>query len=193
MNYESNRTFTNYIHKNLAIPTIYTRLGWEEIKTDAAVLDYIDRMCGIDYFFRDSAKKVITVQERFRTNYYAKYDDFTIRYHSGDDATNIHYKSEYYKIRADYMIYGIVNCDKLNYVHNCTEFLKIVLVDLRQLYLQIDSGLIQIGNTKTAVTPLIKCEVKYNTEDKKSFVAFDIPKLIAHFGNTIIKKRLGYD
>lgn len=193
MNYESNRTFTNYIHKNLAIPTIYTRLGWEEVKTNAEVLDYIDRMCGIDYFFRDDTKKIISVQERFRTNYYAKYNDFTIRYHSGDDATNIHYKSEYYKIRADYMIYGVVNSDKLDYVRNCTAFLKIVLVDLRQLYLQIDSGAIQIGTAKRNADPLMKCDVRFNTEDKKSFVAFNIPQLIAHFGNTIIKKRLGYD
>lgn len=78
--YISDRSFTDYIHENLAIPIIYDKLNWEKVNVKKEEAEELDMQHGIDYVFKDNNGQLKTVQERFRESKYQQYSDFTIRY-----------------------------------------------------------------------------------------------------------------
>lgn len=61
-NYITDRMYTDYIHENVAIPTVYKKLGWEELKVDPTQLNDLDVKHGVDYIFRDEKGLLHTVQ-----------------------------------------------------------------------------------------------------------------------------------
>ena len=63
--YKDDRSFTNYVHEELAIPKIYKPLGWTVKNTKEDELYNLDINHGIDYILSDQNNKIIRVQERF--------------------------------------------------------------------------------------------------------------------------------
>ena len=81
MTYTSDRNFTDYIHKKLAIPLIYEPFGWEIQNINLAMATNVDLENAVDVFLVDiNTNNIITVQERLREIKYRYYSDFTIRY-----------------------------------------------------------------------------------------------------------------
>ena len=64
---------------------------------------------------------------------YSKYNDFTIRYRRDENPFQERHQSEHYKIEADFFIYGITNCIKIN-LGLCTDFIKFAVIDLNFVY-----------------------------------------------------------
>src|SRR5699024_11269269 len=112
MRYYNDRNFTNKVHETVAKEEIYKHLGWEEKKIDKDKLEYVDINHGIDYIFESNDEYNITVQERFREKKYQIYDDCTLRYRRDHNKDESRHESEFYKIKADYLVYGILNQSK---------------------------------------------------------------------------------
>ena len=128
--YKDDRNFTNYVHQNLAKPVIYEPIGWIEKEMDPILLESIDINEGVDYIFESKSRSEIKLQERFRDNYYKKYNDCTLRYRRDHNANPSRHHSEFYKIKADYLVYGITNGSKFkDKRHTLTSFIKYVVVD----------------------------------------------------------------
>ena len=196
-NYSSDRNFTDYVHKHLTTPLIYKHLGWTEKEMDATELQFMDMNEGVDYIFEDKNGKTIKVQERFRDNFYQKYNDCTLRYRRDKNADLSKHESEFYKIKADYLIYGITNGSKnIHERHTLTDFIKYVIIDLTVLYDKIQKGLIvmQRGlNVSDIKQQKMIVPIKDNFDNSSSFVAFDINQLQNLFGqDKIIKNQKGY-
>jgi hypothetical protein len=195
--YNDDRNFTNYVHQHLAVPIIYEPLGWTEKEIDAAQLEFIDINEGVDYVFENEEEYEIKTQERFRDNYYKNYTDCTLRYRRDKNADPTRHESEFYKIKADYLVYGITNGSKfLDKRHTLTDFLKYVVVDLKVLYDKIEQKLIvpkygaHVSYIKDGVMIV---PIKDNTDDSSSFVAFDVKQLNDLFGDeNIIIAQKGY-
>ena len=111
-NYSSDRSFTDYVHNHLAIPIIYRKLNWDISEIDAKVLETIDINEGIDYVLNNSSGETVLVQERFHDSFYSKYNDATLRFRRDQNQNPERIKSEFYKIKADYLVYGITNGSK---------------------------------------------------------------------------------
>lgn len=182
--YKDDRPFTDYVHEHLAVPQIYTPFGWASVSYDSDA----DINRGVDYFAKDSSGRIIKIQERFRDNYYGdKYNDFTLRYRRDSNPEPSRHASEFFKIEADYLIYGVVNGSKFNF-ESLTDLIKYAVIDLAVLMSKIKEGKIIIPSglvrfsvdncdgTMTAVH-------NYNKDDSSDFVAFDVPMLIKLFAN----------
>ncbi|WP_022670414.1 hypothetical protein [Hippea alviniae] len=182
MGYQKDRKFTEYIHKKIALKKIYEPLNWEKIKVDKKEIEKIDINKGIDRIFKNSEDNLITVQERFRSKEYENYNDFTIRY---TREKNIHHnrrKSEFFKIEADYFVYGITNCNKDKINFNCNDFIKFAVIDMKIIKELIDKGIIIIDENSQKkesflkngklITPILK-----NKDDSSEFIALSIPDL----------------
>ena len=111
-NYSSDRQFTDKVHKKIALKEIYNPIGWREYPMDKAELDKIDVENAIDYVMIDSQGKKHNVQERFREYHYHFYKDATLRYRRDFNSKADRKESEFYKITADYLVYGIINASK---------------------------------------------------------------------------------
>lgn len=187
--YKDDRSFTNYVHENLALPLIYKKLGWTQKQIDASLLEYIDINEGVDYVFTGKQGEEIKSQERFRRTKYQTYSDCTLRYRRDNNPVVSRHKSEYYKVKADYLVYGITNND-------LTGFVKFVVVDLKVLFSKIDNGLITPeygGNFSRIVNGKMIAVIKDNVDDSSSFVAFDVKQLNQLFGSdNIILFQEGY-
>ena len=124
--YNDDRSFTNYVHDELVIPQIYKEeLNWKIKDISPKELEVMDIYHGIDYVLTDANDKDIYVQERFRDNFYQKYNDATIRYRRDNNSNPSKVQSEFYKIEADYLVYGITNGSKfLDKRHSLTGFVK---------------------------------------------------------------------
>lgn len=196
--YKDDRSFTNYVHEKLALPIIYKKLGWSQKQIDAALLEYIDINEGVDYVFTGKQGEEIKSQERFRDEYYKKYNDCTLRFRRDNNPDKTRHKSEFYKIKADYLVYGITNGSKFpEKRHTLTGIIKFVVVDLKVLFNKIENGLIipkrNIGlnsykKNNTLIAPIID-----NKDGSSSFVAFDVKLLNQLFGSDhIILFQEGY-
>lgn len=97
--YKIDRSFSDYVHQNLAVPLIYKPIDWKEIQLKQDYAKYIDMVDGIDYIFKNG-NQIMTVQERFREKKYQNYTDFTIRYRRDLNQIKDRHKSEYYKMKA---------------------------------------------------------------------------------------------
>jgi len=195
MGYQQDRAFTDYIHKNVAIPRLYSQIGWQELQVQKDQLNGFDVQNGIDYMFIDQARDVYTVQERFRESKYSNYNDFTIRYRRDGNYHSDRVESEYYKIKAHFFTYGITNGSK-NSPNTCTDFLKVAIINLDRIYELITDGKIVIKDNgeKTCYTlnTTFVCPVCYNRDGSSSFVPFDIPLLCELFGRDVILYQRGF-
>ena len=197
--YGLDRKFTNYVHDNVAIPTVYTPIGWTQHDIDPDELEWIDVHKGIDYLFKNAQGKIVSVQERFRERMYANYSDFTIRYRRDENVHADRVRSEYYKMAADYFTYGITNGVKSNF-SSATEFIKVAIIDLKKVYEKIDSGLIVIRNNGRNVCRIIEengvqkieCPVKYNRDHSSSFFPIEISFLIQLWGSDMVIFKKGF-
>jgi hypothetical protein len=186
-NYADDRKFTNYVHVHLALPLIYKPMNWQLVDMDPNELQRLDLKSGIDYVFLNESSKKIGIQERFRELKYKHYNDFTLRYRRDFNINTSQHESEFFKVKAHYMVYGICNAGKTdNEKSLLTDFVKFAVIDLRLLFKKLDAGeiLIQEGNhVSTIEHHKMLVPIKHNTDRSSSFVAFDILQLNQLFGN----------
>lgn len=178
MGYGFDRKFTDTVHKNLTSKIIYPKLNWEEQDIDEAERERIDMEDGVDYVFTDnSSGETVNVQERFREEKYRVYTDFTIRYEREFNRHADRKFSEFYKIIADYMVYGTINSTKKE-VEKATGFIKYGVIDLRIIKRLLDSGEIIIDRSVkykcVNINGKIHCPVNYNGDGSSSFIPIDI-------------------
>lgn len=193
--YKNDRAFTDFVHKQFALPFIYKKLGWQEVQLRKDYAQYIDMMDGIDYIFRNG-DDVMSVQERFREEQYKGYSDFTIRYRRDDNKYKARHESEYYKMKAHYFTYGIIDSTKSE-IKTAKGFIKYAIIDLKKVYDKIDSGAIYISDNKKNKCKIlddnrIECPIKYNTDGSSSFFPIDISYLVKLWGNEMIVAQKGF-
>lgn len=195
MSYNLDRAFTDLIHQKLALPVIYAPLGWKQVALDAAQTQALDMEKGIDYIFEDPAGSTISVQERFREVKYTAYTDFTIRYRRDGNMHAARQESEYFKMKADYFVYGITNGWKAR-PDKITGFEKFAVVNMKQVYQKIDAGAIVIQDNRNNYCSLsenvITCPVKYNTDGSSSFVPIDIRLLLRLWPDDVVVAQSGF-
>lgn len=145
VSYNEDRNFTDYVHDHLAVPLIYNRLGWSVQNVAQAIAFQRDIEDGIDYHALNHNGETITIQERFRDNFYKDENDFTLRYTREESLSRGQYQSEYFKIKASHMVYGITNGKKFADARSSlTNFIKYIVIDLVALKAYFDSGHIRI-------------------------------------------------
>ena len=194
-NYSSDRAFTDYVHEHLAIPLIYKDLGWVPQSLGSRLTENADVLSGVDYFLVDTINsKIVTVQERFREAKYQYYTDFTIRFEREFNKHEERRLSEYYKLEADYFVYGIIDRYK-QYVREARRFIKYAVIDLHVLKELIDEGYIIIdrnldGLRCKALDGKLYCPVNYNRDNSSSFFPVDIKLLLLLFPkrNVVVKQ-----
>lgn len=195
-NYSIDRSFSDYVHSQIALDAIYQPLGWKPVSFQSNYGIHIDRSDGIDYVFL-KGDQLISVQERFRDFKYKKYSDFTIRYRRDHHKDNTQHESEFYKLKAQYFIYGIVNGSKSNF-NSCSMFLKYAVIDLEQFYAKINSGQIRIVNnakkySRIVDQDVIESPIIQNRDNSSSFVPVDINQLIELWGTEIVIAQKGFN
>jgi hypothetical protein len=193
--YKNDRAFTDYVHKSLALEHIYKPLDWTEVQLRKDYAKYIDMMDGIDYVFR-KGDRIMSVQERFREEQYKSFSDFTIRYRRDENKVKERHESEYYKMKAHYFTYGIINSSKNN-VEKATDFIKYAIIDLKKVYEKLDSKAIFISDNKKNKCEIvdgnrIECPVKYNADDSSSFFPIDISYLVKLWGEDMLIAQKGF-
>lgn len=195
--YTNDRSFTDFVHTHLAIPKIYTPLGWKEYEMNPDTLKRIDMNRGIDYVFTDSAKKKIYIQERFRTSRYRQYGDATLRYERKHNSHPERVQSEYYKIKADYLVYGITNGDKTSGDRDqLSDFLKWVILDLHFIRDRYKEGKIVIVDSAKKTCwiddSILKCPENFNPDGSSSFIPFDIKMLTELWAKSPVVAQKGF-
>lgn len=193
--YKNDRAFTDYVHKHLALAQIYAPLKWKEVQLRKDYANYIDMMDGIDYVFKNG-DTVMSVQERFREEKYRTFTDFTIRYRRDENKLEARHESEYYKMKAHYFTYGILNVSK-DHVDTSSKFLKFAIIDLKKIYEKLDSKAIFISNNGKNKCRIvdgnrIECPIKYNTDGSSSFFPIDIAFLVKLWGDDMLIAQKGF-
>ncbi len=193
--YKTDKAFTDYVHKNLALPLIYNPLNWIEVQLKQDYSKYIDMMDGIDYVFRDG-DYIMSVQERFREKQYKEFTDFTIRYRRDSNKLESRHESEYYKMKAHYFTYGIINSSKSEF-NRASSFIKYAVIDLKKIYKKLDSKEIFITDNNENKCKIIdgnriQCPVKYNSDGSSSFFPIDISYLVQLWGNEMLVAQKGF-
>lgn len=196
--YKDDRSFTNYVHDELTIPIIYDSIGWKIKEIDAKELERIDINEGVDYVLTDCKNNAtIKVQERFRDNYYKNYNDATLRYRRDFNPDPKRVKSEFYKIKADYLVYGITNGSKWPEKRNTlSDFIKWVILDLKIIKSKYKNGKIKIisSSRKTCWTQsdVLFCPENFNPDRSSSFLPFDIRLIYRLWGKSPILAQKGF-
>lgn len=193
--YFADRAFTDYVHQNLALPLIYKPLNWTEVQLRKDYAKYIDMMDGIDYVFRNG-NQIMSVQEGFREKLHENFSDFTIRYRRDSNKVEDRHKSEYYKMKAHYFTYGIIDTSKSEF-NKASNFIKYAIIDLKKVYHKLDSKEIFISNNnenkcKIVDSNRIECPVKYNSDGSSSFFASNISYLVQLWGEDMIIDQKGF-
>tara|TARA_B100000497_G_C7689413_1_gene418674 strand:+ start:792 stop:1391 length:600 start_codon:yes stop_codon:yes gene_type:complete len=189
--YKDDRSFTNYVHNNLAIPKIYETLGWNVLEIDKNKLEYIDINHGIDYVLKDQNGTIKNVQERFRDIFYQKYNDATLRYRRDNNSDPSRMKSEFFKIKADYLVYGITNGKKfIDKRYTLTDFIKWVILDVNFLKEKYENKELEIITTNKITCEIVNqkliCPENFNPDGSSSFIPFDIFMLNKLWGDKVI-------
>jgi hypothetical protein len=193
--YLADRQFTDAVHRRIAIPKVYQPRGWVEVKLDPTLQLQLDNQKGIDYVFASGTNR-FSVQERFRESKYRSYTDFTIRYQRPSDG-GAPRPSEFFKIQADYFLYGITDGSKHNLESN-TDFIKVALVNFSAIRALLNDAKIVVDanlSGKTMVSDssgVIRAPIINNHDNSSSFVPLDVPVLLASFGKTIIEYQKGF-
>lgn len=196
--YNADRNFTNYVHDELTIPLIYNKIGWSVQDIDAAELEKMDINEGIDYILLDhSDGRTITVQERFRDNYYKNYNDATLRYRRDSNQNPERIKSEFFKIKADYLVYGITDGSKWpEKRHTLTDFLKWVILDVKFIQSKFKEEKIKIVEDARSMCwidgDILYCPENFNPDGSSSFIPFDIKLIVQLWGSAPIFSQKGY-
>ncbi len=184
--YADDRKFTDFVHAQVAMPKIYEHLGWQPLSVEAKKMDFEDKNNGIDYFFKTTTGLVVGVQERFREAQYNAYNDFTLRYRRDFNRDVRQHPSEFFKIKADFMVYGIINSSKQAiYEQKDIDFLKFAVINLQVFFEMFVRGRIRakLGKNKSYILDnQMIAPIKHNTDNSSSFVAFDIRQLQTLFG-----------
>ncbi len=196
--YYQDRRFTDYVHSQLAEPLIYESLGWSTVPMDAEELERMDINEGVDYVMWKENGDMIGVQERFRDAEYAKYTDATLRYRRDGNRHSARVKSEFYKIRAHYLVYGITNGSKRKQKRETlTGFIKWVILDLDFLRKKFKEGGIVIDRERKWKRcrrdgDKLLCPEMFNHDGSSSFLPFDVPLLKDLWGREPILAEKGF-
>lgn len=177
MAYKSDREFTDYIHNTLALKIIYAKMGWAVQNLNERLGQSIDLNHAVDYVAVKS-NKIITIQERFREKKYVNNSDFTIRYQRPENPNSDRILSEFFKLDADFFIYGIINESKENY-HNASKFLKYAVVNLNLLKDLIEKENVIIdpelkGYRCQSINGKMHCPIINNKDHSSTFVPIDL-------------------
>lgn len=193
MGYHRDRNFAEKVHR-VAMKHIYHRLGWRKVEEDAHIFDWIDINCGVDRVFKTDSDYMVLVQERFRDVRYSHYSDFTIRYRRDSNPHASRKLSEFYKIKADVLVYGIINQDKRSFREDTCKFMKYVVVNLRILSALIELGYIELRDFSRSYfdqkAGRLISGVRYNADDSSSFVIIDVKALIELSAHLNIRDRV---
>lgn len=177
-NYTSDRNFTDFVFKQIAIPTIYEKLGWKNFNINEEELNQLDLHKGIDAVALDEKNEKITIQYRFREEKYLNFNDVTLRYKRPNNAYLERRDSEFFKIEADFFIYGIVNDTKASKEVENRKLLKWAVIDLKKLMSAIDNKDIVIDNTIKYRCKWdnnkMYCPINNNWDGSSNFVPFDV-------------------
>jgi hypothetical protein len=196
--YSDDRSFTNYVHDELVVPQIYKEeLNWKIKVINQSKLEEMDIHHGIDYVLTDTNNEDIYVQERFRDSFYQKYSDATIRYRRDNNSNPNRAQSEYYKIKADYLVYGITNGSKFeDKRHTLTGFIKWVVIDLKFLREQFKKKLVRVTEESRTTCYIsdgvLCCPENFNPDGSSSFIPLDISLLDQLWDSNIIFKQFGF-
>lgn len=184
MSYSSDSKFSNSIHNTIGAK-IYNELGWTKVMLTEEKQYDLEMNHGVNHVYMEGIT-LINVQERFRDTRYSKYTDFTLRYRRDTSNILVNKRSEFFKTKANYLVYGIVNSSKTN---TSTNFIKYVIVDFNALFELVDSGKIVISEkikTSCIINEILHAPLKHNHDGSSSFVALDII-LLKRFPNVIFK------
>ena len=96
-NYKDDKKFTDYVHKTIIVPNIYTSFGWKELPKQPDLSEIKDSLFAIDYEVKNRNNEKLLLQERFRRSKYHQYNDFTLRYERNENQDETEQKSEFYK------------------------------------------------------------------------------------------------
>lgn len=197
--YSDDRSFSDFVHEQLAIPIIYKNLNWNIVNVNADELELLDLNKGIDYILSDSQNKKIYVQERFRDEYYKNYNDATLRFRRDFNPEPKRVESEFYKIEADYLVYGITNGKKfIEKRKTLTDFIKWVALDVKFIQEKYKNGSIKIvtPSNKTQCwiekESILCCPENFNPDGSSSFLPFDIKLIKTLWGNKPIVAQKGF-
>lgn len=198
MTYASDREFTDWVHNNLAVKIIYPEMKWEVQELNSRLGRNIDMKNAVDYMAisqRDGSLKIVTVQERFREKKYVNYSDFTIRYMRPENKHDDRRLSEFFKLDADYFIYGIIDSEKNNR-EAARGFIKYAVINLEVLRDLIDKGTVVIDTDlkekKCKMQDnVMHCPVIQNKDSSSTFVPFDI-RILDQIAPNVIECQKGF-
>jgi hypothetical protein len=195
--YKKDRSFTDYVHDVLTVPKIYTPLGWTIKTIDAEKLKQKDLNEGIDYILLNENGKTIFIQERFRDEYYKNYSDVTLRFRRQSNPNPKRIKSEFYKIKADYLVYGITNGQKFKEKRqSLTGFIKWAILDLHFIQWKISVGELIIATSSQRKCWIenekLYCPENFNPDKSSSFIPFDVNLIVKLWGKTPIIAQEGF-
>lgn len=195
--YQQDRTFTDYVHQYIALPQVYRALGWDPFRLSNPEKEELDIRHGIDRVFSQPDGTLVTVQERFRTARYANYQDVTFRYRRDRHATAERRYSEFYKIQADYLLYGILDSDSKDPSRLANAaFRKVALIHLPPLWKKLETGEAVIDETASGCCQWdgkkLVIPVNYNRDGSSSFIAWDIPLIAQQWPRQIISYQRGF-
>lgn len=160
---------------------------------------------GIDYWVSyKKEKEIITesVQERFRLlgKFTENSQEFTLRYKRENSQRENEKQSEFFKIKADYLLYGITTNQATN--ENVIGFKRYVFIDLNLLLKEINKDNINIDenldnkkNNPYISNDKVYAIVKNNYEDKSgnsSLLIFDVRDVIG-LNPDIVVYQYGYE
>lgn len=195
--YRKDRCFTDFVHENLAINLIYKKIGWELYQLEDSVQNFIDLNFGIDYVFKSDDGDIKYIQERFRDKNYSKYSDATLRYRRDRSKYGDRIESEFYKIKSDFLVYGVVNGLKnIEKRNSLTDFIKWVILDLSFLRQKFREGKIKIKKSENirckSDGKSLFCPINFNPDGSSSFIPLDIILLNDLWGKSVIFSQKGY-
>ena len=195
--YQSDRAYTDFIHQHVALPQVYRPLGWKPFRLSDSEREELDVHHGIDRVFSRTDGALVTIQERFRTARYTNYQDVTFRYRRDHHANVERRYSEFYKIQADYLLYGTLDSDSKDPSQLAdAAFQKVALIHLPPLWNKLETGEAIIDETASG-----RCRweggklvipVNHNRDGSSSFIAWDIPLIAQHWPRQIIRYQRGF-
>lgn len=192
--YQTDRRFTERIHRYVALPLVYQPMGWSPFRLTSQEMYLLDRDQGIDRIFYTSEGYLVSVQERFRAGKYAqKYRDVTLRYQRVHNAHPSRHHSEFFKIKADYLLYGVIDGSKED--ASIVAFQRVALLHLPGLMRRIAQGDIVIDESRTGKScwegDRMIVPVNHNTDSSSSFVALSVAQLQEKWGQEIVVRQTG--
>ena len=100
-------------------------------------------------------------------------------------------KSEFFKIKADYLVYGITNGKKfIDKRYTLTDFIKWVILDVNFLKEKYENKQLEIVTSRKITCEIFNqkliCPENFNPDGSSSFVPFDVFMLNKLWGDKVI-------